>query len=386
MTTKADTSVKWFHSGQADAPILNGAAGSLISVLDACLINGFGIRTPDSIVVADGVATVSISAGNPYEKHAVVVISGASDAALNTEWRVATSGASSFTFLCPGVADGTVSGASVKRAGAGWGKPFSDINKAAYQSLDPNSTQLYLRVDDTFSRYAQLRGYSQMTAIDEGSGLFPSSQQSSAGYSWAKSDDANSTSKKWAIFSDGRLFYFYQATYGTSFPALGVFGDIESFVVGDKYNCVLAASSNSTNTTAPSSNTSFPSVLPSANFLIARAKNQTTASVTCGCPSIRFRSSYNNRPTGFSDLGGPADGGIALRWPIYVVAGTNEFDELRGFMPGLLEPLHRAFTEVDVSPISGAGVFFGREIVGLSISNGSLGNGSIAIDLTGPWR
>lgn len=121
---KADTSVKWFHSEMPDAPVLSGQVGKLIELLDACLINGFSVRTPDSIVVSEGVATVSISAGNPYEKHAVVAISGASDAALNSEWRIDSSGGSSFTFLCPGVTNGTVTGASVKRAAAGWGTPF----------------------------------------------------------------------------------------------------------------------------------------------------------------------------------------------------------------------------------------------------------------------
>ncbi|MCK2086731.1 hypothetical protein MXC99_00795 [Thauera aromatica] len=173
MTTKADTSVKWFHSGMADAPVLRGQAGALIELLDACLINGFSTRSPDSVVVAGGVATVSISAGNPYDKHAVIAISGASEAALNAEWRIDTSAATSFTFLCPGVADGTVTGAALKRAGAGWSKPFADTNVAVYQSLDPASTQLYLRVNDADARYTRVRGYEQMTDANTGTGLFP---------------------------------------------------------------------------------------------------------------------------------------------------------------------------------------------------------------------
>ena len=162
---KADTSVKWFHSGMIDAPVLSGQAGKLIELLDACLINGFSTRTPDSIVVAGGVATVSIGAGNPYEQHAVVEISGANNAALNAEWRIDTASASSFTFLCPGVLDGTVAGSVVKRAGAGWGKPFSGANIAAYQSVDPASTQLYLRVNDNDARFSRVRGYENM--VDE---------------------------------------------------------------------------------------------------------------------------------------------------------------------------------------------------------------------------
>ncbi|ENO76599.1 hypothetical protein B447_17686, partial [Thauera sp. 27] len=96
MATKLDTQVKWFHSAQPDAPVLNGQAGSLINVLDACLLNGYSVRTPDSVVVSGGVATVGISAGNPYEKHAVVEISGASDSALNGQWRIVSGNRAAF--------------------------------------------------------------------------------------------------------------------------------------------------------------------------------------------------------------------------------------------------------------------------------------------------
>lgn len=243
---KADTSVKWFHSGMADAPTLSGTAGAMLGVLDACLINGFSTRTPDSIVVSAGVATVSISAGNPYEKHAVIVISGASDAALNAEWRIATAGASSFTFLCPGVADGIVSGATVKRAGAGWEKPFSGTNKGVYQSPDPESTQLYLRVDDTAATNALVRGYETMTGVDTGEGEFPLfSVVPSMGWIWAKSATADATAQPWVVIADARFFYLIPFSRGfsatTYAPSTHFFGDFESFLPNDTYRCAIVA-------------------------------------------------------------------------------------------------------------------------------------------------
>lgn len=39
----ADTSVKYLHSAMPGAPVLSGTAGSLISVLDACLVNGLSL-------------------------------------------------------------------------------------------------------------------------------------------------------------------------------------------------------------------------------------------------------------------------------------------------------------------------------------------------------
>ena len=60
------TDVKYFHSSQVGAPVMSqgGAAGLLIALLDACLVDGFGLKTVDSIVVASGVATANVSTGH----------------------------------------------------------------------------------------------------------------------------------------------------------------------------------------------------------------------------------------------------------------------------------------------------------------------------------
>ena len=380
MTTKADTSVKWFHSGMADAPVLNGLAGSMIELLDACLINGFSTRNPDSVVVAGGVATVSISAGNPYDKHAVIAISGASEAALNAEWRIDTSAASSFTFLCPGVADGTVTGAVLKRAGAGWGKPFADTNVAVYQSLDPSSTQLYLQVIDTHGRAANIVGYEQMTDAVTGAGRLPTTSQSSSGLSWAKSSTADAVARTWAIFSDEKIFYLYLATYGI-YPGVGGFGDIESFVDMDRYNCVVAGANSHPNLGYPSSSMRFCAAGSSGAYM-ARHSDQVTVS---GTPAAR--SAVGSSAFGTVGYGGPAGGQNVLRGSV-CVNDTNgsSGSPLRGILPGVIEPLHHAFSGVrNVASFDGSGAFSGRQIVGLEYAGDNI-YGSIAFDVTGPWR
>lgn len=379
---KADTSVKWFHSDMPGAPVLRGEPGALIEVLDACLLNGFDPRTPDSITVLGEVATVTLGGGNPFEKHAVIAIAGASVAGLNAEWRIATSAATSFTFACPGVADGSVTGATVKRAGAAWGKPFSDTNKAAYQSLDPNSTQLYLRVDDTFSRYAQLRGYEQMTAIDVGTGLFPTAAQLASGVSWAKSNEGNANAKKWALFADGSMFYFYQATYGTTNPTLGAFGDMVSFLPTDKYHCVIAGSSLGANTAYPGFNAAFLTAADNNGVFVARSSSQVGSSQNFFRSSIQT-AVQSNRVMGYG-VPVPVNGEVMLRAPVFVTdnASSNTY---RGYLPGLLEPMHRAFTSIETTPFEGIGPFVGRQIVGYSVGDSNY-YGSVALDVTGPWR
>ena len=50
--------IKYFESTDAGAPTLNNAVGSMIAVLDACLITGYNSKSVASITVASGVATV----------------------------------------------------------------------------------------------------------------------------------------------------------------------------------------------------------------------------------------------------------------------------------------------------------------------------------------
>lgn len=385
MTTKADTSVKWFHSEMADAPVLSGQAGKLIELLDACLINGFSTRTPDSIVVSEGVATVSISAGNPYQKHAVVAISGASNAALNAEWRIATSGASSFTFLCPGVADGTVSGATVKRAGAGWGKPFADTNIAAYQSLDPNSTQLYLRVNDTDPRYAFVRGYENMTDANTGTGPFPTiTQLASTAFHWHKSEVINTSSRRWFFVADGSFMVFYNTGSNTTQagPYAMYFGDIDPIYSQDKYHCVISADSAGNSGSPTTNNRGFIVRHYLSNAYFARPISQLgTAQMSGGLELVR---GDGNRHLA-AQLGPPHGGGVFLRSPVALAEDASALWPVRGFLPGVIEPSWSYFKTADFVPFSGDGVFAGKELIGLPISSGG-GIGSVVFDLTGPWR
>lgn len=102
--------VKYYHSGQRGAPVLSGTAGALKTLLQTCLVSGFGLVTVTSITVADGVATAAVNSGDSFSTDAPVLISGAMPGALNGEFRVLTSGLANFTFAAPGVPDGAASG------------------------------------------------------------------------------------------------------------------------------------------------------------------------------------------------------------------------------------------------------------------------------------
>ena len=137
------------------APVLSGTAGTLIAVLDACLVNGFGSVTLNSLVVQNNVATATVSGGHGFAMIVgvnnvspgvgpVVRIDGATPAALNGDWRLASvPNSTTFTFAAEGIPDQTATGTiTAKRAPAGWAKAFGGANKAAYQPMPAASGEI----------------------------------------------------------------------------------------------------------------------------------------------------------------------------------------------------------------------------------------------------
>ena len=105
--------IKFFESTDAGAPTLNNAVGSMIAVLDACLITGYNSKSITSITVASGVATVVCTAhayANTYGKAIRIAGATGSFTALNKDTQIANVTTNGFTFLCPGVADGAATG------------------------------------------------------------------------------------------------------------------------------------------------------------------------------------------------------------------------------------------------------------------------------------
>ena len=116
------TTVKHFHSAMSGAPVLNGTAGSLIAVLDACLQDGFGLKAASGITVASGVATVTFANGHSFEPDTIALIAGATPGALNGEKVVLTTSTNAITFAAPGVPDGAATGQPYFTIRAiGWG-------------------------------------------------------------------------------------------------------------------------------------------------------------------------------------------------------------------------------------------------------------------------
>lgn len=380
------SSVKYLHSAMTGAPTLNGTAGSLIAVLDACLVNGFGSGVVDSIVVSGGIATVARSQGHPFEVDSIAEITGATPGALNGLKRVlSVPNINTYTFDATGVSNQTAGGTIThKLAGAGWLKQFSSTNLAAYKSSNVASTGCLMRVDDTGTTNARVVGYESMTDISTNLvGPFPTAAQVSGGVFWAKSASADATSRPWVIVADDRAFYMF-VNYGAALTNSITmhFGDFLSNKSPDAYGCSICAPGSSiVGAGSSSTDLALNTEATAASQWIARGVSGLGSSATCR------RNVVMPMVTGavFSGAGSfafpnPADNGIYL-CPFSLIenAGTLSY---RGNLPGMYfvpQNVSNSFSTRD--PLTGVTSFPGRSF--RAIANGS---GALFADITGPWR
>ena len=377
------TSVKYFHSELPDAPVLSGTAGSRIAVLDACLVNGWGLITAASVSVAGGVATATFTAGHSFEPLSVIQVAGAGVPAINGEQRVTTTASLSISWPAPGVADGPVSGTiTIKLAPAGWVK-LAGANKAAYKSGNGSASQCWARIDDTAPRWARLRAFDAMTDVDTGTGPTPSDAQQSGGLYIAGSDTASSAARKWIVVATDKAVIFLVAHYNNTDYAPSFFGDFPSLKSGDAYNFVVSGD--------PSDNSQYPYVgyLPLAmhdstgGVYIVRSYTQVGASIpgTLRKPGLLVVSGGSGLPVGPNPINNSLELCPTL---LYELTGTSA--NRRGGIPGVYGIPHALGAGYGNKTTLTAPLGLpGRTLLFVQFYSGG-GGGRYAIDITGPWE
>lgn len=369
--------VVYFNNTMSGAPSLNNAVNTGIAVLDACLVDGFGSVTVNSLVVASDVATATVSGGHQFEMIGntgpVIRISGANPPALNGDWRVTVTSATVFTFATTGITDQTATGTiSAKRAPAGFSKAFSGTNKAAYRSDDVAGNRLYLRIDDSSGSAARLRGFEAMSDVDTGTGPFPTDAQLSGGGYWYKANSA--TSREWHLISDGFMVYFLcDAASGWANSMGGfIFGEIARYQAPDAYSTVLIASASASNSPyCYAINNTFGS-------WFARSYTQLSGSVTCTRQTHTITPQYLGYASSGSQIfPAPADRSLHL-WPVE----AWEPNVARGRLPGLWNPIHTG-SPSHLFIVTNVPDFPGRTFLCLYGWGPSY---RVVFDITGPWR
>lgn len=385
-----DTSVKIFNSSMPGAPTVGGASGgSWIAVLDACLKDGFGLVTLDSLVVADGIATATIASGHSAIQDAVVLLAGATPAELNGEKKVLSTTTNTVVFDATGVADGTATGTiTLKLAPAGWTKEFAGTNLAAYKSSNPAATGCLLRVDDTSTTDIRVVAYESMTDVNTGSGPFPTAAQQAGGLYVAKANNTSGTRKWWLIASD--RFVLFGIAWYSSRPddyTVNGFGDFVSRKAPDGYKFLVSGNpsqySGSTISALHSVLFNKAATASTPQVAVARPYTQVGGSALLGTAFGANISSGVSGVVGYQYPNGP-DNGLLLD-AVQLFEGSSNC--LRGSVPGVLASLQAtAGVIVNDSVFTDIPGYPGRSFVWKSIgATSDAARGGILVDITGPW-
>lgn len=386
--------MKFFHSDMPNAPVLSGTAGSMISVLDACLKDGFGLKSVTALNVAGGVATATVSATHSAVIGSTILVAGATPSALNGEQKVTAVTSTSVSFATA-AADAAATGSiTLKMAPLGWLKPFSGTNLAAYKASAPEATGCLLRVDDTGTQTCRVVGYESMSDITTGTGRFPLDLQVAGGMYWPKSADSNSVARRWAIFGDNQFFIIYVKTYPeeTAYVNYGGvlfgFGDLIPAKSGDAYACAIFGGPSDTHVSG-----SFQS----GSIGFSSAPNDTPADAYMPRSALGLGSSQplkkmstylNSTQSGLGNSGvlsfpDPNNNGLVVTHVDVIVSRG-----FRGRIPGVYHtPQYARDGLSNFSVIDGTGDFTGKRFLALRAGTTSGDNaGPTFVDITGPWR
>ena len=212
MITKS--SVRFYVNTNNNAPQLKNEFGSMISVLDACLINGLDLGSISSLTHSQGVITAIFTNPHNLLKGQVIKIEGANQTDYNIEHRVnnvldATTITFNLTNPSATVATGNI---TAKLPPLDWEKPFSSVTplgggRAAYRSKDETlSNRPYLRVVDehissyniNYAKYAKVGIVEEMTDIDTMQGVQAPYNASDTTRNWNPTGSGVNIKNGWA--------------------------------------------------------------------------------------------------------------------------------------------------------------------------------------------
>lgn len=355
--------VRIYRSTDAGAPVLTGQTGTLVAVLDACLVNGYGAKAAAGWTKAFAAANKAA-----YQQNAA----GANNAAAPMLLYVDDTG--------PG-------------AGS--------------------------------SREARVCGFETMSAITPvGTGQFPTAVQSTIGSGQLvvrKSNTADATVRQWTLIANGQTIYLFIESGDMTAPFACmslVFGDFKSYKAGDLY-AVLIIGRTSENQTGNNSvfyetlwclggNTNFTLNSRLWGHFMARSwtglggsiqfnkvidigrlgpsltgvwsTDATTSAINNG---VNYSFGRNGTASQMATPNGP-DGGMWFS-PVYLAHSFS----FRGYLPGLWSPLQdRAFTHNDTMTVA-AGPLNGKSLViqqiAAWINNNAAEYGQAAIEYSDTW-
>ena len=381
----------YYNSTQLGAPELSGTPGALKTLLQTCLVNGFGAGSATGITVADGVATVGFSGTHPYIVDGPIAVAGATPAELNGNKTVTAITTNSVEFAAPGVPDGAATGAiTTKVPGAGWQEMFAGTaNLLVLKPTAVEATGMLLRVDDTGTNNARVRGFEAMTSISNGLGPIPLDAQANGGLWWPKSATASSAARAWFIVSDARGMYVGFDPNNQGRYHLMYAGDFASEKSGDAYSFIITGNLSDLTTSAntPEGCVGYSGRTTRGGAFISRLHTGVGGAVQ----AQRIGQAHNGAgadlysgTAGYSPAGsGPnsPNNGIPVCPLELIVQGQ------RGTLPGLYH-LRNDWGSLLAhgTVIDGTDDLFGKKLLVARVGPSSGPNaGTVLLDITGPW-
>lgn len=390
--------IKKFRETLRGAPVLNGTQSSLKNILKTVLFDGFGETTILAMTVTDGICTVTTKANESFSSGYIVTVDGASIPLLNGEQLVETGTANTFTFKTT-AANGPVTGTiKVKYAPVGGWKIWAEnANVLVLQSMDPDSSGAYFRIDDTAALYTVAVAYENMLDINTGENPFPAPSTNS--HYWGKSAAASTAARNWLIYASQTCVYVFTQPYKTTIDNTSVafqtnaFGDYVHVRAGYKRKAFMFGQID-TNT--------------------AIGSNHSTIAYNINSGTGRNLSIMDTMETGLRQPSWP---GRMLNWSINsnLISGTttttlayiynwpgvfnkkmrlskiyiwdNNLREEVGYIPGIQYILNTTpGTIARDTSLYGTDALLNRrlDIINIGESGGIVG-GNMLIDFTGPW-
>lgn len=398
--------VKWFSNAMAPTMLLStGSAGSahtvtpgsLISLLKACLVTGFGIKTVSAINydAANAKIVVTIPSGHTYQQYQVIELSGANESGFNGEFRVMK--VTTTTVECaldnsvPSATSATGS-LSAKIPPLGWVVEFEDAAtyRCIFKRSDASATDYRLLIDNSaWGGWNSGNGHlakalSVYNVTDINTYTVASEDRIPCSHNYASPD--------WYLVGSTKFVYFMPKFAAAGQRGVYAWGDFPSRRPGDRHNLLVALHYTKT---VDGVSWASASVGPYNDFCalnsttfryVARSYTQLPTGSAAGV-AAKF---VADNPGGVMGYGfpisaipiNPADNGFVFNYPVKV------FDDgsWRGVIPGLR------------NPYSSPAGYDGRVLVGINgdmtlcilVSkqyHGTVNQGVslIGFDIVGPW-
>lgn len=233
--------VQVFKSTDTGAPTFPAQAGSMIGLLDACLVNGYNLKT--IIIASAGLLATATDNAHGRLTGEWLTIAGATQAGYNGVFKITVIDANTYTYTLAASqtspATGTITAKKAPAGGTPWTTAFTSANDKAYRS--PSPTQHYLRCTDTGGYFYTFLGYSTMSSLTVGTDVIISGTQT---YKYSSN---SATPLHWVVVTNGvfvivcHSYTLFSLAINTAQFRVSYFGDFISANPADLYNFILAS-------------------------------------------------------------------------------------------------------------------------------------------------